>query len=329
MNLISEKYYSLCFKDYFIQDCSIIDANRFIFSCRNLEDCGTYDPEEEYFVRKQLSWCMVRENKEIIGGSKTAQKFGYIYACATAQEGIFIDTDGAVCVLDADGCRQEEHIYTLWKQKNINNINVFYVNTICGAIYGCGAQGLAFRRIGKNHWEYIGYPMDAAEDCLLNNSFTGIDGFSHNDIYAVGGHGRVWHYNGTAWALLTFPSNIPLESVCCGQDGNVYISGQAGTVFQGREHTWKMLHSGNSLLPYTDMVWFDDAVWCTHDYGLWTIRDGIFSKADVPNAVLQCSGNLSSSQDALLVGGMGGAAWYNGTQWNILYHQPEDERIDN
>ncbi|MCO6521591.1 MAG: hypothetical protein J6571_00150 [Snodgrassella sp.] len=58
--------------------------------------------------------------------------------------------------------------------------------------------------------------------------------FFRKEIYAGGGKGDLWQFNGETWRQVFFSSDMPLESVCCGQDGFVYIGAQCGTVFKGR-----------------------------------------------------------------------------------------------
>lgn len=77
--------------------------------------------------------------------------------------------------------------------------------------------------------------------------FSCVDGFSENDIYAAGGKGDVWNFDGDEWRQIHFPSNMLIESICCGQDGYVYIGAQSGTVFKGRKDQWKMIHRGVNL----------------------------------------------------------------------------------
>lgn len=57
--------------------------------------------------------------------------------------------------------------------------------------------------------------MDAA-------GFSCVDGFSEMISYAAGGR-DVWNFDGDEWSA-HFPSNMLIESICCGQDGYVFIS---------------------------------------------------------------------------------------------------------
>ncbi|WP_348945531.1 hypothetical protein ABHF33_02765 [Chitinibacter sp. FCG-7] len=145
--------------------------------------------------------------------------------------------------------------------------------------------------------------------------FEDIDGFSKTDIYAVGGKGDAWHFDGERWQQLPFPSNMQLEAVCCAGDGQVYIGAEQGTVFRGRGNRWEMIYKGQMSLPYRDMVWHDGRVWCTSDYGLWTITDGQHERADVPHKVYSCAGHLSVGDGVMLLAGLWGTMLHDGKEW--------------
>ncbi|NHZ42693.1 hypothetical protein [Massilia aquatica] len=88
-------------------------------------------------------------------------------------------------------------------------------------------------RVGKDVWNYH-LSLPKKTDDLDASGFQDIDGFSPEDIYAVGGKGDVWHVDGQQWTQLPFPSEMNLSSVCCAPDGVVYIGAGSGTVFKGR-----------------------------------------------------------------------------------------------
>lgn len=329
MYKVSAQDYHNCFEGFFIQDCSVLSSTRFAFVMRHTEDCAAHDTFEEPLVRKKLVWFTDTGEPGPNGGACLVQHSEQIVTAATTKPGmeaLFVNAQGITMAVDRRGHHQEDNIARAWPEEIQKTLCVFRLKTIHKVIYGCGARGLAFYRTGPNAWKYIGTP-DASRLCEtsnpLNGHFIDIDGFAPDDLYAVGGNGLVWHYDGTTWEHVSFPSNMPLESVCCAGDGQVYIGAQAGTVFRGRDAVWKQIHQGTLTLPYVDMVWHQGAVWCANDYGVWTITDGVVEKALVPDAVALCSGHLSTGDGVLLLGGMYGAAYHDGREWQYLYHDPE------
>ena len=197
---------------------------------------------------------------------------------------------------------------------------------IDGWLYGCDNSRSLFKRVDRNQWVEIGPlpPMKKGQ-----SGFNDFDAFSETDIYAAGGKGDVWHYDGKAWYAVPFPSNMWIKSVCCGQDGYVYIGAQSGSVFRGRNNEWKLIHKGDLSLPFKDMVWFGDRIYATNDYGLWEIKDGVVAPSDAPIEITNCSGNLSVGDGVMLLAGHYGAALHDGTGWTRLFSIIELERQAN
>lgn len=188
------------------------------------------------------------------------------------------------------------------------------LRTIGGSLWLAGSGRTVGQRRAANDWLFHNpIPYKSLMD---HGGFHDIDGFSESDINAVGGHGDVWHFDGSTWKQIPFPSNMTLEAVCCGGDGQVYIGADSGTVFKGRDDQWKMINQGDMTLPFRDMVWYQDQVWCSSDYGIWTIKGDVLSEADVPHGVRVSAGHLSVGDGVLLVAGHFGAALHDGTSWH-------------
>jgi len=119
------------------------------------------------------------------------------------------------------------------------------LKAIDGCMYACGG-GRSFRkRVGKDKWHSYSHEIPIAlmhaDSEWYDLGFRDFDGFQENDIYAAGGSGDVWNYDGKSWRQLPFPGNIQIETVCCGQDGLDYISGEEGVTFVGKEDTWEKI----------------------------------------------------------------------------------------
>ncbi len=112
---------------------------------------------------------------------------------------------------------------------------------------------------------------------------------------------------------------MAMESLCCAGDGNVYVGLQSGGLMRGREDEWELIHEDKMSVSFKDMVWYQDQLWCTSEYGLWTVgRGGKLVHADVPALASACSGNLSTADGILMVAGLNGAAIHDGDEWHRL-----------
>ncbi|MCL1917518.1 MAG: hypothetical protein FWG14_04270 [Peptococcaceae bacterium] len=158
------------------------------------------------------------------------------------------------------------------------------------------------KRLGKGEWQSFSehFPRTTS-DC----GFADFDGFNEQDIYLAGLKGDVWHFDGKKAHQIPIPTNIDFTAVCCGGDGEVYLSGGRGKIFRGRDDRWERLENEEpdkdpSTLRLQDLVWYEDKVWATNDYGLWVIENNTIKKADVPDWVRACSGDLSVGDGVIL-----------------------------
>ncbi|QED70800.1 hypothetical protein FTV92_12950 [Escherichia coli] len=93
-----------------------------------------------------------------------------------------------------------------------------------------------YKRADTGQWDKVdaGFPVIESD---TDQGFSDLDAFSDQDIYAVGGQGDVWRYDGHKWNMCGFPSNEQLSTVVCAPDGNVYIGGEGGNIWVGRKNT--------------------------------------------------------------------------------------------
>ena len=197
------------------------------------------------------------------------------------------------------------------------------IKTIEGFAYACGHRRSLIRRLEKNTWESFShrFPYDSQHlfnHCSVNPGFEDVDGWSTSDIYLVGGHGEVWHFDGQSAQQLKFPSSGRLYAICCGGDGVVYIAGDDG-FYCGNGDFWTRISGSRSIPRIKDMVWFEDRIWCTGlSGGVYQIHQ---QKVVIPNLPLNinaCAGNLSTEEGLLLMAGPGGAAFKSEGRWQII-----------
>ena len=119
-----------------------------------------------------------------------------------------------------------------------------YVNkiaNIAGKLYVCGYGRQVYKQ-ENNKWIHIDKGMILPPG-TLGKSLQSIDGFSTNDIYAVGLDGEIWHYDGKQWHAIQSPTNQHLHEVCCCANGWVYACGGGGVVLKGRDGKWEIIEN--------------------------------------------------------------------------------------
>ncbi|HEY9101210.1 hypothetical protein [Chitinimonas sp.] len=322
VDILTSTSYKEYFLGYELVDCTVRDKNIVNFVLKqsyNTEKSAPADYERETrviilflddpdnpFGYQELSgW------SRMIAGSSSHPKNQFIG----------VDSKGEVYVLGSGEDELESKIPG-GGGKGPSRGAVTRLKQVDGWLYGCDNDRSLFKREAKNQWVNVGgYPKASTDKEALEgkNGFEDFDMFSETDIYAAGGKGDVWHYAGTSWKQIAFPSNMYLHTVCCGQDGYVYIGAQSGHVFRGRDGKWEHIHKDELSLPFKDMVWFGDRVYATSDYGLWEIKDGKVAGSDAPIEITNCAGNLAIADGVMLLAGHYGAALHDGKQWTRLF----------
>ena len=200
------------------------------------------------------------------------------------------------------------------------------VRTIGKYVYlASGLRGVC-RRTGVEQWESLCPPAEfkkraaARQKQTENWGFDDIAGFSEDHFYCCGGKGDVWRYKNGDWKQCDFSSNYYLESICCGDDGRVYIGGQTGSLFVGLEDEWELLDQGGLSLPYRDLVWYDDKVWGTNSYGLWALEDGKMKEVKLEDSIKVCAGSMSVADGVMLLAGANGAAFFADGNWHLIFN---------
>jgi len=322
---INEKDYGKCFEGFQITDCVVRSAKFFYFVLR--EDYtarpdwneDSVPPNESGLVSKVIVYARAKPEVDRWGFALLSG-FSYLLAGASRlpiEQFVGIDMNGQVYVLGGGEKGIEENV-TDWEANGPHRGALLKCRDIDGWLYICGGGRSVGRREGKNQW--FSHAQAIKCDFKEGEGFKDIDGFNTEDIYCVGGNGDVWHFDGKKWFQIHFPSNLRLYTVCCAGDGQVYISGYGGTTFKGRGDQWRQIFKEELSLPFRDMVWYEDRVWCTNDYGLWVIEDDKFQAADVDSSVTVCAGNLSVADGVMLLAGYGGTSYKQDGKWNLIFH---------
>ncbi len=198
------------------------------------------------------------------------------------------------------------------------------LTTIGKTLYAVGLDRTIGIKRGKGDWIWQSSQIPFDEHAEEGKcGFYDLHGLDENEMYGVGKRGDVWIFSGSSWRKCAFPSNIDLETVCCTPDGTVYVSGYEGETYRGTGDVWKQIAKPELSIPFKDMVWYEDRVWCTNDSGLWWIKGDTLEMADVPSNIKVCSGNLSTRDGVLLLAGYAGAAVMEEGRWKVIFNYNE------
>ncbi|HEC8325341.1 TPA: hypothetical protein RG501_RS15990, partial [Providencia rettgeri] len=191
------------------------------------------------------------------------------------------------------------------------------IKCIEGYAYYVGSAREIYKRVDIGKWVRLQKGIPGGETDT-DMGFTDLDGFSEQDMYAVGGEGDVWHYDGEQWIPCGFPSNEQLSAVLCAPDGYVYIGGEGGSLWRGRQFQWEKLYHGGSTILLNQLRWFEDKVWACDDYRLqcWDGHEMV-RPMDGDESVL-LSGHMDVRDGILVVAGDYSVDLYDGTVWHKI-----------
>ena len=316
--MISKKIWDEAFEGFTIYDCAVRQKNIFYFSLIKRQEDGDETEPAKRLVSVFTDGAGNMAYSEYTKFSRPRLAVAH----KPKSQAIMISAKGHVAVLGGNFNGLEDRI-PLGKPDTPLNTSAHALVAIDGYVYAVGPWRAVCRRLEPGKWENLADRKTLPEPKpnsygSSDDGFDVIDGYSGNDIYAGGEKGDLWHFDGKRWDRCPVPTDMLIESICCAGDDFVYVGLQSGAVMRGRGQQWQVIHIGSMTLPFQDMVWFAGKVWCTSDYGVWTIENGKLVEPDLPPEVRSCSGNLSVGDGVMLLAGMYGATVFDGSKWTAL-----------
>ncbi|UXY13678.1 hypothetical protein N8I74_10115 [Chitiniphilus purpureus] len=329
MEMICDKErYERFFKGFTVYDCAIgYDNTRYCFVLVE----ATNSPHRDPLPRTRFLFARMERPMERRFYYQEADYFNFTRVAYSEANGksefVAVDMGSHVFWYDAPTANVEQDIPPQIPDSEYC-WSVLNVARVAGRLTAIGDARQVRWRAGPDDWRSFAasppVPKQLAEEGKggFEVGFNDLAAFADDDLYAVGGTGDVWHFDGKAWQQIDFPSNELLYTVCCAGDGNVYIGGKDGSLWIGRNDRWKRLLEGRFSLPFKDMAWFDGRLWCGSDYGLWVLQDGkLINPPDQPAAVRNACGVIDVSPDGkvMLTASPHGASLYDGKTWTLLF----------
>ena len=185
--------------------------------------------------------------------------------------------------------------------------------TVDGYVLASGMLRQVYKRVGEGEWRDISAPFPKAGEKV---GFEAIDGYSGNELYAVGWNGEIWEYDGSNWSNRSSPTNVILTAVCCAGDGVVYVGGQQGVMIKGRHDSWEIIEwEENVDVDIWDLYWFKENLYVATMRNLYTLeRNQLvavdFGELDVPSCY-----SLTQAEGVMWSIGKEDVLSFDGTTW--------------
>lgn len=144
------------------------------------------------------------------------------------------------------------------------------LSVIAGNYYAAGMGRTVCLRVAPGKWKNISPEAELPSDKVLG--FEDIDGFSANDIYAVGWAGEIWNYGNGSWIQIETGSKQNFNAVCCAEDGNIYVVGDGGACFVRRNGKWQVIKTG-VVGDLQDVRDFDGKIYVVSDHQMFQLQE--------------------------------------------------------
>jgi hypothetical protein len=141
------------------------------------------------------------------------------------------------------------------------------VTAIDDVVFAAGMGRCVIRRHDRGVWSEFG-PGTTPGDRGRVVGFEGINGFSRDDIFAVGWRGEIWHWSQATWHRIDSPTNVNFNSVACDPQTNAaYAVGDNGGMVRGIGDQWEVVETGRAE-NLQDVAVFDGQVFAATDFGI-------------------------------------------------------------
>lgn len=306
---ISKQIWSEFCEGYSFTDCAIRNENMIYLLAEE-------DKSPERPVSKMQLLLLVQEEEHIEYGYTSFDESFWAMICTSdkpVEQGLVIQALGG-SVIPTGGPQRN------WPAEDVKANELVPVRKskkIDGYPWVVGSNRSVFQRRDIGKW----FPVDNGlrdHPGKADADFLDIDGFNSQDVYAVGGGGDIWHYDGNVWTPCGFPTNDKLTAVCCAGDGNVYVAAKY-KLWKGRLNRWEAAHELNLSGTVDDLRWFDNKIWgCgKYDFFYW---DGVALETEVihQGKPLSLMGTMDCCEQFLLVGRRKSVWVFNGQEWKNI-----------
>ncbi|BEC37330.1 hypothetical protein KS553_004383 [Escherichia coli] len=316
MTLINENIWRERFKGWIVTECAIRNSNILYFCVRKELSAKRLSSmwDSEIPTRIVAIYLHKPENPYGHAGVKGFNNPRIGIALSPKEQAILssCDENGDVFVVGSGDNWPMEEICKDGRWPSTQKLKCLFNQT-----WSVGEGRRIYKRTAIGQWVPVmdGFPQDIKEG---EWGFNDIDAFSEDDMYTIGGSGDIWRYDGHQWNMCGFPSNEQLSTVVCAPDGNVYIGGEGGNIWVGRNDTWRRVYEGHATILWNEMRWFEGELWLASDYMLKVWDGKTLERPMDGDKPVVLSGHIDARDGILVVAGGYTIDLYDGKEWKSI-----------
>ncbi|MES9941138.1 MAG: hypothetical protein ABW104_18945 [Candidatus Thiodiazotropha sp. 6PLUC2] len=190
------------------------------------------------------------------------------------------------------------------------------IKNIADELYVCGYGRQVYKRVDDD-W------ISISDQILTHDKATGffdMDGLDGNHIYAVGWQGEIYFYNGSEWLKDDSPTNSHLSTVCCLEDGTVWIAGNKGVVLRGSFNQWAEIRSDDFSDHWYGMAAFQGKIYLAANQSLAVVDGEEIVPLDVGLKKAITTNRLFTKEGLLWSVGEKDILVFDGEAWREILH---------
>ena len=301
-------------REFGIVGCHVRTRNIIAFSAQKWDEDDTMVPR-----RTMLFFFYPDEEKAEQWAASEWDLMTGIHGCACFapnERWVFVSDPGEVYVV-GQGDDGEEKPITRQRTAQFSAVKCI----AGGHAYAVGTGREVRKRTAPNKWTRI------SDDELLRDmpkeldhaGFEDIDGFSERDIYACGGLGDLWWFDGKRWIDQNCPTDATLEKIVCAPNGNVYVTTSRPMLLIGRANQWRTvdIDIGGQMLQ--ELVCYGSRVLVSTDDSVFDITDGTARPVDFGLPTMTTYTHLAAGDGVLVLAGAHEAFLHDGTRWKKIF----------
>jgi hypothetical protein len=186
------------------------------------------------------------------------------------------------------------------------------VHDIDGVAHAVGFRGMVYRLDALDRWTRIDEGLPSTFD------IEAIHGWSTSDLYAVGGNGEAWHFDGKLWRRIDLPTSQTLTCVKCTPEKLVYVGGHRGTLLRGSGSQWAALPQPEVPDALWDLEWFKGTLFASTLDGLYQLAGDLLEPVKFGKVMPGSTYQLSAVDDVMWSSGEFDIMEFNGQTWTRI-----------
>ena len=296
-------------KEFVFQCGHVFNKNRIGFVTNHAATTAQGAPNSQlYILRDGKDWGFTVMKWDAVAISATLKPIPAI---------LVLGRDGEVLIGDAQGYREERINESGISPSGLGPLRS--MRTIADSIFAVGMARQVYRRLGDKTWSRCEAGLPAEISLHEVSGFNSVDGFSVDDLYAVGWRGEIWHFDGKLWRQEMNSVHQTLFDVRVVSPSIVYACGENGALLKGNKGKWTALDFRGPRPAFRSMAWFHEKLFLADGHALYVLDKGALSEVDFGVGATVPSAHVHSNDGVLLsVAGKEVFLTSDGITWTAL-----------